>query len=100
MEPFQKTAAIFDLDDSTLDGNAGVLFTRFLYRRGLLPEAYRRQIPALIYRYALGRATEEEMVEFGSRCQEGLPEALIRQSAAECFAEVVRARLTREGQQA
>jgi HAD superfamily hydrolase (TIGR01490 family) len=100
MESFQASAAIFDLDHSTLDGNAGVIFTRFLYFRKLLPEAYRKQIPGLVYRYALGRASEAEMVEFGSRCQEGLPAALILQMAAECFAESVQARITKEGREA
>ena len=31
MQPFQRTAAVFDIDDSLLDGNAGTIFTWFLY---------------------------------------------------------------------
>src|SRR5438105_15912560 len=27
MQPFQRTAAVFDIDDSLLDGNAGTIFT-------------------------------------------------------------------------
>jgi HAD superfamily hydrolase (TIGR01490 family) len=100
MEHFQSTAAIFDLDHSTLDGNAGVLFTRFLYTKGALPSLYRRQIPGLIYRYAVGKASEAEMVEFGSRCQDGLGEEEVRALAADCFSQLVRPRITREGREA
>lgn len=99
MEQFQSTAAIFDLDHSTLDGNAGLLFTRHLYLKGVIPSLYRRQIPTLIYRYAVGKATEAEMIEFGSRCQDGLSEAAVSALAAECFAQSVKPRITREGQE-
>jgi len=27
MQPFQRIAAVFDIDDSLLDGNAGTIFT-------------------------------------------------------------------------
>lgn len=100
MQPFQATAAVFDLDHSTLDGNAGVLFTRHLLLKGVIPAAYRRQIPGLIYRYAIGKVSEAEMVEFGARCQDGLSEEEVKRLAAECFDQSVRARITREGQQA
>ena len=58
MRDFRGKAAIFDLDHSTLDGNAGLLFTRSLYLKGLFSPAIRKQIPGLIYRYVAGKATE------------------------------------------
>lgn len=99
MRDFQGTAAIFDLDDSMLDGNAGVLYTRQLFLKGAIGSGYRRQIPGLIYRYVTGRASEAEVVEFGSRCQEGLSMDRARGIAVECFAQSLKPRITREGQE-
>jgi HAD superfamily hydrolase (TIGR01490 family) len=82
-----------------LDGNAGVLYTRQLFLKGAIGTGYRRQIPGLIYRYVTGKATEAEVVEFGSRCQEGLALDRAQGIAAECFAQSLKPRITREGQE-
>jgi phosphoserine phosphatase len=100
MRDFRGKAAIFDLDHSTLDGNAGLLFTRSLYLKGLFSPAIRKQIPGLIYRYVAGKATEADVVEFGSHCQAGLSYEAVKKVAAECFTQSVHPRITKEGLQA
>ena len=45
MQPFQRTAAVFDIDDSLLDGNAGTIFTWFLYSNREMVPSVRSQVP-------------------------------------------------------
>ena len=45
MQPFQRTAAVFDIDDSLLDGNAGTIFTWFLYSNREMAPQVRSQVP-------------------------------------------------------
>lgn len=97
MRDFRGTAAIFDLDHSTLDGNAGLLFTRSLYLKGSFSEAIRKQIPGLIYRYAVGKASEADMVQFASHCQDGMTVDDVQKIAKECFSVSVKPRITKEG---
>ena len=52
MQPFQRTAAVFDIDDSLLDGNAGTIFTWFLYSNREMSPAVRSQVPRALYDYA------------------------------------------------
>jgi phosphoserine phosphatase len=99
MRDFRGKAAIFDLDHSTLDGNAGLLFTRSLYLKGMFSPAIRKQIPGLVYRYMAGKATEADVVEFGSHCQDGLTVEEVQKVAAACFVQSVKPRITREGLQ-
>jgi phosphoserine phosphatase len=99
MRDFRGQAAVFDLDHSTLDGNAGLLFTRSLYLKGMFSPSIRKQIPGLIYRYMAGKATEADVVEFGSRCQDGLTQEEAQKVAADCFVQSVKPRITREGLQ-
>jgi len=94
MIPFRRTAAVFDVDDSLLDGNAGTIFSWYLYReRVMLPEI-RAKIPRIIYEYARDRLTEQDMVEVGSKCQQGLWADEIRGHAHACFERHLRKRIT------
>jgi HAD superfamily hydrolase (TIGR01490 family) len=92
--PFGRTAAIFDVDDSLLDGNAGTIFTWYLYSEKIMRPEIRTRIPRAIYEYARKRLTEQDMVELGSRSQEGLRADELRGHAADCFTRHLRKRIT------
>ena len=94
MTPFGRTAAIFDVDDSLLDGNAGTIFTWYLYSEKLMKPEMRSRIPRVIYEYARHRLTEQDMVEVGSRCQQGLYADDLRAHAHACFERHIRKRIT------
>src|SRR5512134_1086577 len=94
MVPFGRTAAIFDVDDSLLDGNAGTIFTWYLYSEKLMKPEMRSRIPRIIYEYARHRLSEQDMVEVGSRCQQGLYADEIRAHAHRCFERHLRKRIT------
>jgi HAD superfamily hydrolase (TIGR01490 family) len=94
MVPFGRTAAIFDVDDSLLDGNAGTIFTWYLYSEKVMRPEVRSRIPRIIYEYARSRLTEQDMVEVGSRCQEGLYADTVKAHAHVCFERHLRKRIT------
>jgi HAD superfamily hydrolase (TIGR01490 family) len=94
MVPFDRTAAIFDVDDSLLDGNAGTIFTWYLYNQKAMRPEMRSRIPRIIYEYARHRLTEQDMVEVGSRCQQGLYADDLRAHAHACFERHLRKRIT------
>jgi HAD superfamily hydrolase (TIGR01490 family) len=94
MVPFGRTAAIFDVDDSLLDGNAGTIFTWYLYRERLMRPEVRARIPRIIYEYARDRLSEQDMVEVGSKCQQGLYADELRAHAHVCFERHLRKRIT------
>ncbi len=94
MIPFGRTAAIFDVDDSLLDGNAGTIFTWYLYSEKVMRPEMRSRIPRIIYEYARHRLTEQDMVEVGSRCQQGLYADDLRAHAHACFERHIRKRIT------
>ncbi len=94
MVPFGRTAAVFDVDDSLLDGNAGTIFTWYLYSEKIMRPEIRSRIPRIIYEYARKRLTEQDMVEIGSRCQEGLRADEARGHAAACFQRHLKKRIT------
>ena len=94
MVPFGRTAAIFDVDDSLLDGNAGTIFTWYLYSEKVMRPEMRSRIPRIIYEYARHRLTEQDMVEVGSRCQQGLYADELRAHAHRCFERHLRKRIT------
>jgi HAD superfamily hydrolase (TIGR01490 family) len=92
--PFARTAAIFDADDSLLDGNAGTIFTWYLYSEKIMRPEMRARVPRIIYEYARKRLTEQDMVEVGSRCQQGLRADEIKAHAHACFQKHLRKRIT------
>ncbi len=94
MVPFGRIAAIFDVDDSLLDGNAGTIFTWYLYSEKLMRPEMRSRIPRVIYEYARKRLTEQDMVEVGSRCQQGLRADELKAHAHACFQRHIRKRIT------
>jgi HAD superfamily hydrolase (TIGR01490 family) len=97
VEPFQRTAAIFDIDDSLLDGNAGTIFTWYLYsNREMLP-AQRATVPRALYDYARKRLSEADMVAIGSKCQQGLRADKLRELARKCFHRHIKKRVTQGG---
>ncbi len=97
MQPFQRTAAVFDIDDSLLDGNAGTIFTWFLYsNREMVPQV-RSQVPRALYEYARKRLSEADMVALGSRCQQGIRADRLRDLARKCFDRHVKKRVTQQG---
>jgi HAD superfamily hydrolase (TIGR01490 family) len=97
MVPFSRTAAVFDVDDSLLDGNAGTIFTWYLYRQKVMKPEMRSRIPRYIYEYARRRLTEADMVELGSRCHSGLRLDELRVHARACFEKHLRKRITSGG---
>ncbi len=94
MVPFGRIAAIFDVDDSLLDGNAGTIFTWYLYSEKIMRPEMRSKIPRIIYEYARRRLTEKDMVEVGSRCQQGLRADDLKAHAHACFHKHLRKRIT------
>jgi HAD superfamily hydrolase (TIGR01490 family) len=94
MVPFGRTAAVFDVDDSLLDGNAGTIFTWYLYRQKVMRPEVRSRIPRIIYEYARGRLTEQDMVEVGSSCHAGLRADELKVHARACFDKHLRKRIT------
>jgi HAD superfamily hydrolase (TIGR01490 family) len=92
--PFGRTAAIFDVDDSLLDGNAGTIFTWYLYSEKIMRPEIRSRIPRVIYEYARKRLTEQDMVELGSRSQQGLRADELKAHAHACFERHLRKRIT------
>ncbi|HYD39804.1 MAG TPA: HAD family hydrolase [Anaeromyxobacter sp.] len=94
MTPFSRTAAIFDVDDSLLDGNSGTIFTWYLYSEKVMRPEQRSRIPRLIYEYARDRLTEQDMVEAGSTCQQGLYADVVKAHAHLCFERHLRKRIT------
>jgi HAD superfamily hydrolase (TIGR01490 family) len=97
VQAFQQTAAIFDIDDSLLDGNAGTIFTWYLYsNREMLP-AQRSAVPRALYDYARKRLSESDMVALGSRCQQGLRADRLRELASKCFEKHIKKRVTQAG---
>jgi HAD superfamily hydrolase (TIGR01490 family) len=94
MVPFGRTAAFFDVDDSLLDGNAGTIFTWYLYSEKVMRPEMRARIPRIIYEYARHRLSEQDMVEVGSRCQQGLYVDDLVGHAHRCFERHLRKRIT------
>src|SRR5947209_10686857 len=97
MQPFQRTAAIFDIDDSLLDGNAGTIFTWYLYSNREMAAAVRSSVPRALYEYARKRLSEADMVALGSRCQQGIRADRLRELAQKCFERHVKKRVTQGG---
>jgi len=92
--PFGRTAAIFDVDDSLLDGNAGTIFSWYLYSEKVMRPEIRSRVPRLVYEYARRRLTERDMVELGSKCQAGLWLDDLKAHAHTCFERHLRKRIT------
>jgi HAD superfamily hydrolase (TIGR01490 family) len=92
--PFGRTAAVFDVDDSLLDGNAGTLFTWYLYSEKIMRPEIRARVPRVIYEYARKRLGEQDMVEVASRCHQGLRADELRDHAAACFRRHLKKRIT------
>ena len=97
MQAFQRTAAIFDIDDSLLDGNAGTIFTWFLYSNREMASVVRNQVPRALYDYARKRLGEADMVALGSRCQQGIRVDRLRDLAQSCFTRHIKKRITQGG---
>jgi HAD superfamily hydrolase (TIGR01490 family) len=97
MLSFGRTAAIFDVDDSLLDGNAGTIFTWYLYSEQILRSEIRARIPRVVYEYARRRLTEHDMVELGSKSHEGLRADLLKAHARDCFQLHIKKRVTAGG---
>src|SRR5205807_521792 len=97
MQPFQRTAAVFDIDDSLLDGNAGTIFTWFLYSNREMVPSVRSQVPRALYEYARKRLSEADMVALGSRSQQGIRADKLRELARRCFDRHVKKRVTQHG---
>src|SRR4030088_1045349 len=97
MQPFQHTAAVFDIDDSLLDGNAGTIFTWFLYANREMAPQVRSQVPRALYDYARKRLSEADMVALGSKCQQGIRADRLRDLARKCFQQYVKKRITQNG---
>ena len=94
MVPFGRIAAVFDVDDSLLDGNAGTIFTWYLYRQKIMRPEIRAGFPRIIYDFARRRLGELDMVEVGSRCHLGLRADELKAHAHACFERHLRKRIT------
>ncbi len=97
MQPFQRTAAVFDIDDSLLDGNAGTIFTWYLYSNREMAASVRSQVPRALYEYARKRLGESGMGALGSRCQQGIRADRLRDLARKCFERHIKKRVTQGG---
>jgi HAD superfamily hydrolase (TIGR01490 family) len=97
VQPFQRTAAVFDIDDSLLDGNAGTIFTWYLYSNREMAPQVRSAVPRALYDYARKRLSESDMVALGSKCQQGIRADRLRMLAQKCFQQYVKKRITQNG---
>jgi len=97
VQAFQRTAAIFDIDDSLLDGNAGTIFTWYLYSNREMTAAVRSAVPRALYDYARKRLSEADMVALGSRSLSGLRADRLRELAQKCFDRYIKKRVTQAG---
>jgi HAD superfamily hydrolase (TIGR01490 family) len=97
LQPFQRTAAVFDIDDSLLDGNAGTIFTWYLYSNREMAPAVRSSVPRALYDYARKRLSESDMVALGSKCQQGIRADRLRMLAQKCFEQYIKKRITQSG---
>lgn len=100
MTPFRRTAAIFDVDDSLLDGNAGTIFTWYLYSKNIMRKEARAKVPRALYDFARRRIGEAEMVALASRSHVGLRADELQDHARACFERHIRKRVTADGMRA
>jgi HAD superfamily hydrolase (TIGR01490 family) len=98
--PFHRTAAIFDVDDSLLDGNVGTIFTWYLYSERLLRADVRQKLPRALYDFARRRLGEADMVALASRAHIGIRADVLRDHARRCFERHLRKRVTADGMRA
>jgi HAD superfamily hydrolase (TIGR01490 family) len=98
--PFHRTAAIFDVDDSLLDGNAGTIFTWYLYSERALRPDVRQKLPRQLYDYARRRLGEADMVALASRAHVGIRADVLKDHARRCFERHIRKRVTADGMRA
>lgn len=91
---------MFDVDDSLLDGNAGTIFTWYLYSERLLRQDVRARLPRALYDFARRKLGEADMVALASRSHVGLRADELRDHARRCFERHLRKRVTAEGMRA
>lgn len=97
MRPFQGRAAIFDVDDSLLAGNAGTLFTWWLLQKGICDTRWRAELPRAAVAYARKQVGEEAMIRLATSCHEGIPAAALMRAARDCHRELLHRRITEAG---
>ncbi len=95
--PFQRTAAIFDVDDSLVDGNVGTIFTWYLFSQRILRQDVRAKLPRALYDFARRRLGEGDMVALASQAHVGLSVEALERHARDCFERDLRKRITAEG---
>lgn len=100
MTPFQRTAAIFDIDDSLLDGNAGTIFTWYLFSERALRSDVRQKLPRALYDFARRRLGEADMVALAARAHVGIRADHLKDHARKCFERHIRKRVTADGMRA
>lgn len=100
MSDFHRTAAVFDVDDSLLDGNAGTVFTWYLYSQRILRADVRQKLPRALYDFARRKLGEADMVALASRSHVGLRADHLREHARRCFEKHIRKRITADGMRA
>ena len=100
MTPFHRTAAVFDVDDSLLDGNAGTIFTWYLYQQKVLRADVRQKLPRAIYDFARRRLGEADMVALASRSHIGIRADVLKDLSRRCFEKHIRKRVTADGMRA
>lgn len=91
-----RVGAFFDLDHTVLHGSSGMLFTRHMWRRGLMST---RQVLAILWDgllYALGRADFTASARRMIRMFAGMPLDEMWQRSRQWFDEVIAPRLTQE----
>ena len=97
---FHRTAAVFDVDDSLLDGNAGTIFTWYLYSERVLRNDVRTKLPRALYDFARRRLGEADMVAIASRSHIGIRADTLKDHARRCFERHIRKRVTADGMRA
>lgn len=100
MTPFRRTAAVFDVDDSLLDGNAGTIFTWYLYSKNLMQKDARAKVPRALYEFARRRIGEAEMVALASQSHIGMRVDELQDHARACFERHLKKRVTADGMRA
>lgn len=97
MFPFHRTAAVFDVDDSLVDGNVGTIFTWYLVTERVMRTDQRQKLTRALYDFARRRLSEADMVAIASRCHVGIRADLLRDLARRCFERHIQKRITADG---
>ena len=91
-----KTAAIFDVDRTILDGMSGHLFSWFMWKEGMLSFKNKFRISLVFTGYRLGILPEEDLVKIGTTYCAGMKADDLKAAAKKCIKKKIGKRIFSE----